>query len=60
MKSYIHFEGGEKIAFEKLFQEFYPSMCICANYYLRDSNLAEDIVQEVFVPFWSREGMFLI
>lgn len=58
MKSYIYFEGGERVAFEKLFQEFYHSMCMHASFYVKDNDVAEDIVQEMFVALWSREGKF--
>jgi len=35
--------------FEELFNTYYPALCSFAHTYLNDKNLAEDIVQEVFL-----------
>lgn len=39
-------------AFEKLFFEFYPSLCVFAGRYISSSDVCEDIVQEVFFNIW--------
>ena len=40
---------------EKLFDEFYPSLCWFANKYLNDFENSKDVVQEVFVKLWENK-----
>lgn len=42
----------DSLEFQSIFEMYYPSMCIVANSYLFDINLAQDIAQEAFVKFW--------
>ncbi len=47
---------GDVKAFEELFNQLYPSMCVVAREYVKDNALAEDIAQEAFIKLWnSRE-----
>ena len=39
---------GDKIAFEKIFRSYYSFLCSYANKYLKDTDVAEEIVQELF------------
>jgi len=39
-------------AFRQFFDCFYPSVCIFANKYLKDIDLAKDFAQEAFIEFW--------
>ena len=39
-------------AFNKLFFEFYPSLCVFASRYVSPAETSEDIVQEVFFNLW--------
>ena len=44
-------EGQEK-AFRSLFDNYYDTLVMFANYWLNDPEAAEDTVQECFVDFW--------
>lgn len=46
---YEAIKEGDVKAFEKLFEEFYPFMCMAAMKFVADRAVAEDIAQEVFV-----------
>ncbi|MBD8487753.1 RNA polymerase sigma-70 factor [Echinicola sp. CAU 1574] len=43
---------GNVDAYRTFFDEFYDSLCLFANKYLKDFDNAEDIVQEVFITVW--------
>lgn len=45
-------------AFKQFFEGFYPSVCIFAQKYLKDSVLAEDLAQEAFIEFWKIKENF--
>lgn len=49
------FGRREKAVFQLLFEHFYRSLCYFATKIIRDSDAAEDIVQDVFVNFWKQE-----
>lgn len=51
-------QQGNNEAFKKFFEGFFPSVCIFARKYLRDSDLAEDAAQEAFIEFWKRKHQF--
>lgn len=51
---YDEIKQGNIAAFEILFREFYPSMCVIARKYTEDKQAAEDIAQEVFIHFWEK------
>lgn len=48
--------GGDKKAFEQLFREWYVRLCIYADSYLHDRDLAEDLVQNVFCLLWEKRN----
>nr|WP_320120419.1 RNA polymerase sigma-70 factor [uncultured Marinifilum sp.] len=49
-------KSGDAKAFEELFNQLYPSMCVLAREYVKDDGVAEDIAQESFIKLWnSRE-----
>lgn len=50
-------EGDER-AFKELFDAYYQALCVFAATFLRDDDLAADIVQECFVKFWHRRAGF--
>lgn len=41
-----------EIAFRKLFTDYYASLCSFALYYVESGDIAEDLVQDVFVKLW--------
>lgn len=46
-------EGDEK-AYKRLFDLYYSSLVMFAAKYLRDTDLAEDLVQDVIYDFWKQ------
>lgn len=48
-------EGNIKV-FETLFREMYPALCGYALKILKDSDLAEEMVQDVFYVFWKKKS----
>ncbi len=54
--------SGDPAAFEALFREYHSPLCGFAYRYVRSSDVAEELVQEVFLDLWERceEGQQLI
>lgn len=48
------FRKGDKKVFKLIFETFYKPLHIFAVKYVKDSDLAEDLVQEVFVKLWEK------
>lgn len=46
---------GSKKAYEAFFKKYYQDLFLWANSILKDSDAAEDIVQEFFVDFWEKK-----
>lgn len=55
---YEAIKEGDIKAFEKLFEEFYPSMCMVAMKFVADRSVAEDIAQEAFVRLWEKRAEY--
>lgn len=47
-----------EIDFKKLFDSYFPSLCVFANKFVKDEDLSKDIVQEVFVKIWNKVDEF--
>jgi RNA polymerase sigma-70 factor, ECF subfamily len=47
---------GDKDAFKHFFQTYYNDLCNFTNTYVRDTVLAEEIVQDIFVYFWENKS----
>jgi RNA polymerase sigma-70 factor, ECF subfamily len=45
---------GDEKAFETLFRTYYNSLCLFANKILKDSEVAEEIVQDIYYYFWEK------
>jgi RNA polymerase sigma-70 factor, ECF subfamily len=45
---------GDENAFEQLFRAHYPALCGFANKLLGDSDMAEEIVQNIYVQLWEK------
>ncbi len=43
---------GDKAAFEKVFRQFYKSLCSYALFFVHDTEDADEVVQEVFYKLW--------
>lgn len=48
----------DKKAFKQFFEGLYPSVCVFAEKYLKDIDIAKDIAQEAFIEFWKRKEKF--
>lgn len=51
-------KSGDSKAFEALFNQLYPSMCVLAREYVKDDGMAEDIAQEAFVKLWNTRDRY--
>jgi RNA polymerase sigma-70 factor (family 1) len=45
---------GDEAAFEQLFRQFHPSLCRYAFTILKDTEAAEEVVQDVFLKVWEK------
>jgi len=51
----IHEIGkGNQEAFEHLFKRYYAGLCIFARKYVVNQEIAEEIIQDLFVTFWEK------
>lgn len=50
----------DKTAFEQVFRTYYPDLCKFCIKYVRDEQIAEEIVQEVFINIWERRANLTI
>ncbi|MGK7369535.1 MAG: RNA polymerase sigma-70 factor [Candidatus Halalkalibacterium sp. M3_1C_030] len=48
-------QKGDKAAFEQLFRNYYAQLCSYAQSYVKNPQVAEDQVQEVFVNIWEQK-----
>lgn len=48
-------KSGDDTAFKELFDFYYASLCVYSLKYCNSFQLAEDIVQELFVKFWDEK-----
>jgi len=51
---------GDKEAFRYFFEKYYTDFCNLVNIYLHDSDMSEEIVQDVFIYFWENKGKIKI
>jgi len=49
---------GNLSAFEVLFRQYYPSMCVIAGKLVANREVAEDIVQDVFIRLWEKKAEY--
>jgi RNA polymerase sigma-70 factor (ECF subfamily) len=42
-----------EVDFKKVFKSYFPSLCVFANKFVRNEDLAKDLVQDVFVKIWN-------
>lgn len=53
-----HIDVRDKVELNKLFQQYYHSLCFFAAKYIADINEAKDTVQDVFVNIWEKKIVF--
>lgn len=46
--------GGDKKAYEWIFNSYYPKLTFFANRFVNDMNIAEEIIGEIFVILWEK------
>lgn len=51
-------QKGDEKAFRVLFEEFYTALCLFAERFLEDHDMAADIVQEAFLKYWGQHENF--
>ena len=49
---------GNLSASEVLFRQYYPSMCVIAGKLVANREVAEDIVQDVFIRLWEKKAEY--
>ena len=47
---------SDEAAFEFLFKEYYEPLCLYLRYFIKQNDVVEQIVQEVFVNIWEVQG----
>jgi RNA polymerase sigma-70 factor (family 1) len=47
---------GEIDAFHYLYKEYFPPLCIYAKNFTRNKEIAEEVVQDVFINLWEQQG----
>lgn len=52
--AWIEIQKGNKMLYEGIFRQYYQMLCAFAISKLKDGELAEEIVQEVFVKLWEK------
>jgi RNA polymerase sigma-70 factor (ECF subfamily) len=57
---YLKLKDGNEQAFKALFLKYYSAMCHFASQFLTDRELAEEIVQEMFVKIWEKRSVLNI
>lgn len=59
-QDFIAVARDDRNAFERLFRRYYRSLCDYGRSILGDRELAEDVVQEVFIYFWNNREVIHI
>ncbi len=52
---FLKLQEGDERAFKVLFQKYYSAMCLFARQYLKDHEMAEEAVQDMFVRIWEKK-----
>jgi RNA polymerase sigma-70 factor (ECF subfamily) len=55
---FLRLSNGDATALGELMKSYFPLLCGYAEHFVRDSSLAKDIVQEVFIKLWQYKGRF--
>jgi RNA polymerase sigma-70 factor (ECF subfamily) len=55
-KNIREIKKGNIHAFEVLFKTYYKDLCLYANHYLKDLDLAEEATQDVFFTIWEKRA----
>lgn len=55
-KDFESFCKGDRLAFKQIFDAFYKGLLLFAKSFVSESDVAEDLVQEVFVKLWEKRA----
>jgi len=53
-KIFEEIREGNLITFENVFRKYYAPLCIYASKYIKDLDVAEEVVQELFYKLWEK------
>lgn len=53
---FLELKNDNEFAFEQLFNKYYASLCLFTFRFLHNREMAEEIVQEVFVRIWTKRS----
>jgi RNA polymerase sigma-70 factor (family 1) len=51
---------GERTAFQQLYNQYYTPLCTYSKRFTKSKEIAEEVVQDVFLKLWERQGRFMI
>lgn len=60
LELYNQFKTGSREAYQSLFEKYYPQLVRFAMVYVKDSDIAEEIVQDLFVKLWIKKDTLKI
>ena len=50
----------DSISFQQLYEQYYAALCVYAGQFTRSKEIAEEIVQDVFLKLWEHQGRLTI
>ncbi|NOU62078.1 RNA polymerase sigma-70 factor [Marinifilum caeruleilacunae] len=53
-RDFESFKKGNRVVFKQIFDTFYKGLLIFARNFVQESDVAEDLVQEIFVKLWEK------
>lgn len=56
----LQVRAGDEAAFEQLFRRYYNPLCVFVAGYIRDKELAEELVEAVFVRIWQQRDRWKV
>jgi len=56
----IRINKGDLSAFQWLYAQYYAALCIYAKRFTRDKEVAEEVVQDIFLKLWEQQGQHTI
>lgn len=51
---------GDEAAFQQIVEAYYANLCSFANTYMKGDDLAEEVVQDVFLSVWERREQWVV
>lgn len=55
----MRLQGGDTVAFERVFESYYHRLYSFINQYVYDSEVAKNILQDVFLLLWEKKSILL-